>query len=144
MCCRQILFYCVTTTLYLSSLSSRSTSSFWMKFLNDSNTDTCNLFHIYKCLCRLDSHSRESLQLIVYKQRYRKDLNIVISLPLFFIVSHNTLKRIANLWLVLSSAIIVYYCLSNIWALFEPQICKALIINNFNILHRQVEYNKWW
>ena len=39
----------------------------------------------------------------------------------------------------LSSAIIVYYCLSNIWALFEPQIRKVLIINNFNILHRQVE-----
>ena len=39
----------------------------------------------------------------------------------------------------LSSAIIVYHCLSNIWALFEPQLCKLLIINNFNILHRQVE-----
>ena len=38
----------------------------------------------------------------------------------------------------LSSAIIIYYCLSNIWALFEPQIRKVLIINNFNILHRQV------
>ena len=36
----------------------------------------------------------------------------------------------------LSSAIIVYYCLSNIWAVFEPQLRKALIINNFNILHR--------
>lgn len=39
----------------------------------------------------------------------------------------------------LSSAIIVYHCLSNIWAVFEPQLCKILIINNFNILHRQVE-----
>ena len=38
-----------------------------------------------------------------------------------------------------SSAIIVYHCLSNIWALFEPQIRKVLIINNFKILHRQVE-----
>ena len=37
-----------------------------------------------------------------------------------------------------SSAIIIYHCLSNIWALFEPQLRKALIINNFNILHRQV------
>ena len=40
----------------------------------------------------------------------------------------------------LSSAIIVYYCLSNIWAVFEPQIRNGLIINNFHILHRQVEY----
>ena len=38
----------------------------------------------------------------------------------------------------LSSAIIVYHCLSNIWAVFEPQFRKVLIINNFNILHRQV------
>ena len=36
-------------------------------------------------------------------------------------------------------AIIVYPCLSNIWAVFEPQICKALIINNFYFLHRQVK-----
>ena len=38
----------------------------------------------------------------------------------------------------LSLIVIVYHCLSNIWALFEPQLCKVLIINNFNILHRQV------
>ena len=38
----------------------------------------------------------------------------------------------------LSLIVIIYHCLSNIWAVFEPQICKALIINNFNILHRQV------
>ena len=38
----------------------------------------------------------------------------------------------------LSSAIIIYYCLSNIWALIEPQIRNDLIINNFNFLHRQV------
>ena len=38
-----------------------------------------------------------------------------------------------------SSSIIVYHCLSNIWAVFEPQIRKVLIINNFYILHRQVK-----
>ena len=38
----------------------------------------------------------------------------------------------------MSGFIIVYHCLSNIWAAFEPQICNDLIINNFNILHRQV------
>lgn len=36
----------------------------------------------------------------------------------------------------LSSFITVYHCLSNIWAVFEPQIRKVLIINNFYILHR--------
>ena len=46
--------------------------------------------------------------------------------------------KFATIAIYLSSAIIVYYCLSNIWALFEPQIRKVLIINNFNILHRQV------
>ena len=39
----------------------------------------------------------------------------------------------------LSLIVIVYHCLSNIWAVFEPQIHKVLIINNFNILHRQVK-----
>ena len=39
----------------------------------------------------------------------------------------------------LSLIIIVYHCLSNIWAVFEPQIRKVLIINNFNTLHRQVK-----
>ena len=38
----------------------------------------------------------------------------------------------------LSLVVIIYHCLSNIGALFEPQLRKALIINNFNILHRQV------
>ena len=38
----------------------------------------------------------------------------------------------------LSSAIIIYHYLSNIWAVFEPQLRRVLIINNFNILHRQV------
>ena len=38
----------------------------------------------------------------------------------------------------LSLVVIIYHCLSNIWAVFEPQLCKALIINTFNILHRQV------
>ena len=47
--------------------------------------------------------------------------------------------KFATIAIYLSSAIIVYYCLSNIWALFEPQISKALIINNFNILHRKVK-----
>ncbi len=47
--------------------------------------------------------------------------------------------KFATIAIYLSSAIIVYHCLSNIWALFEPQIRKVLIINNFNILHRQVE-----
>ena len=37
----------------------------------------------------------------------------------------------------LSLVVIIYHCLSNIWAVFEPQLCKALIINTFNILHRQ-------
>ena len=46
--------------------------------------------------------------------------------------------KFATIAIYLSSAIIVYHCLSNIWALFEPQIRKVLIINNFNILHRQV------
>ena len=46
--------------------------------------------------------------------------------------------KFATIAIYLSSAIIVYHCLSNIWAVFEPQLCKALIINNFNILHRQV------
>ena len=39
----------------------------------------------------------------------------------------------------LSLVVIIYHCLSNIWALFEPQICNGLIINNFNFLRRQVE-----
>ena len=39
----------------------------------------------------------------------------------------------------LSLVVIIYHCLSNIWAVFEPQLCKALIINTFNILHRKVE-----
>ena len=34
--------------------------------------------------------------------------------------------------------VIIYHCLSNIWALFEPQLRKVLIINTFNILHRKV------
>ena len=38
----------------------------------------------------------------------------------------------------LSLIVIIYHCLSNIWALFEPQLCKTFIINNFDILHRQV------
>ena len=38
----------------------------------------------------------------------------------------------------LSLIIIVYHCLSNIWALFELRLRKALIINNFHFLHRQV------
>ena len=40
--------------------------------------------------------------------------------------------------LYLSSAVIVYHCLSNIWAVFEPQFRKVFIINNFYILHWQV------
>ena len=47
--------------------------------------------------------------------------------------------KFATIAIYLSSAIIVYHCLSNIWAVFEPQLCKVLIINNFNILHRQVK-----
>ena len=39
----------------------------------------------------------------------------------------------------LSLVVIIYHCLSNIWAVFEPQLCKALIINTFNNLHRQVK-----
>ena len=35
-------------------------------------------------------------------------------------------------------SLIVYYCLSNIWAVFEPQIRNGLIINNFCFLHRQI------
>ena len=46
--------------------------------------------------------------------------------------------KFAPIVIYLSSAIIVYHCLSNIWALFEPRIRKVLIINDFNILHRQV------
>ena len=46
--------------------------------------------------------------------------------------------KFATIAIYLSSAIIVYYCLSNIWAVFEPQTRKAIIINNFYILHRQV------
>ena len=38
----------------------------------------------------------------------------------------------------LSLVVIIYHCLSNIWALFEPQLRKVLIINTFNILHRKV------
>ena len=38
-----------------------------------------------------------------------------------------------------SLVVSVYHCLSNIWALFEPQLRKTLIINNFYILHRQVK-----
>ena len=49
--------------------------------------------------------------------------------------------KFATIAIYLSSAIIVYYCLSNIWTVFEPQLCKVLIINDFNILHRQVKYN---
>ena len=45
--------------------------------------------------------------------------------------------KFATIAIYLSSAIIVYHCLSNIGALFEPQLRKALIINTFNIL--QVE-----
>lgn len=37
----------------------------------------------------------------------------------------------------LSSAIIVYHCLSNNWAVFEPKPRKILIINNFYFLHRK-------
>ena len=49
--------------------------------------------------------------------------------------------KFATIAIYLSSAIIVYHCLSNIWALFEPQLCKTLIINTFNILHRSLEYH---
>ena len=43
----------------------------------------------------------------------------------------------------LSLVVIIYHCLSNIWAVFEPQLCKALIINTFNILHRKVLHRRW-
>ena len=50
----------------------------------------------------------------------------------------NQLRKVCTYCNLFIIAIIVYHCLSNIWALFEPQIRKVLIINNFNILHRQV------